>query len=621
MELAKKDLELIRDALLRNFTLQELEDSGWLDRAPDGELRRQLGEIDQRFFSRFYLHEHFTKPLAKMHLALFQRVKRMFAIKGRVNDVAACPRGHGKTTIATLAVPLHKTLYELRRHILIISDSFDQAKEQLATVKDELENNDRIIEDFGSLKGPKWQAAEIETNTGVKLVALGARMKIRGRKYRHHRPDLMIVDDIENLVAVQSEMRRNALSDWFLRSVMRAGWDDTKVLVVGNFLHHDCLLARLVANPMFGSLIFRALVTWPTRMDLWDEWKEIITDLSLANKEEVAQQFYVDHQSDMLAGALSAWPEAFPVYDLMVMRVSEGEASFSMELMNEPTDPTKALFKNVQSYRKEYRVPPGRPADEGEVWLIPNTTGVAVPLSACAIFGFTDPSMGRTVSADFASISIIAKAPTNQLFILEDDSRRRPPAIIMQTQVRWAKQYSILRWGIESNAFQALYATESARTAMEEASYLPILAINQLANKALRLQSLEPDFSNGYLLVHETGQEQLKKQLAEYPMGAHDDALDALEGARSLAREWVPLKSTEVVQGAVHSFSESQSRGSRRQAIHDPWAVYEEQIEHAIYEERERLKSLLTGQELQEALAALPVSDPMDKVFVPQIYV
>jgi len=191
----------------------------------------------------------------------------------------------------------------------------------------------------------------------------------------------------------------------------------------------------------------------------------------------------------------------------------------------------------------------------------------------------------------------------------------------MKAQNRWARQYSILRWGIESNAFQALYATESARTAMEEATYLPILAINQLANKALRLQSLEPDFSNGYLLVHETGQEQLKKQLAEYPMGAHDDALDALEGARSLAREWVPLKNTEVVQGDVHNFAESQGRSSRRPAITDPWAVYEAQIAGAIHEERERLKCLLTGQELEKALAALPVADPQDAVFVPQIYI
>ncbi len=620
MQLKKKDLELIQAALLRNFTVQELEASGWLDRPPDGDLRRQLGEIDQRFFARFYLHEHFTKPFASMHLKLFARVKRMFAIEGRVNDVAACPRGHGKTTIVTLAVPLHKTLYQLRRHILIISDSFDQAKEQLATVKAELENNPRILEDFGSLKGPKWQAAEIETSTSVKLVALGARMKIRGRKYGHHRPDLMVVDDIENLVAVQSETRRDALSDWFLRSVMRAGWDDTKVLVVGNFLHHDCLLARLVANPMFGSLTFQALPEWPIRMDLWDAWQAIITDLSIENKEEVALSFFQSRREEMLEGARSEWPEAFPVYDLMVMRVSEGAASFSMELQNEPTDPTKALFRKVQSYRKEWRVPEGTESVDGEVWLVPNTSGVAVPLSACAIFGFTDPSMGRTVSSDYAAISILAKAPTNQLFVLEADTRRRPPAIIMKAQNKWAKQYPILRWGIESNAFQALYATESARTAMQEATYLPILAINQLANKALRLQSLEPDFSNGYLLVHETGQELLKKQLAEYPMGAHDDALDALEGARSLAREWVPLKNVEVVQGDVHNFTESKGRCSRRPAISDPWAVYEAQIAGAILEERERLKGCLTGQELEEALADLPVSDPQDAVFVPQIY-
>ncbi len=621
MRLSQTDLELIRDALLRNFSVEKLEESGWLDSPPDANLRRQLGEIDQRFFAQFYLNLHFTKPFATMHLALFARVKRMFATQGRVNAVAACPRGHGKTTIVTLAVPLHKTLYQQRRHILIISDSFDQAKEQLATVKDELENNPRILEDFGSLKGPKWQAAEIETTTGVKLVALGARMKIRGRKYRQHRPDMMVVDDIENLIAVQSALRRDALNAWFTRSVMRAGGDDAKVLVVGNFLHHDCLLARLVANPMFGSLLFRALETWPDRMDLWDEWKELITDLSLPDKEEVAKQFFLARKEEMLAGARPTWPEAFPVYDLMVMRVSEGEASFSMELQNEPTDPSKALFKDVKTYRSEYRVPQGAPSTEGEVWLVPSHTGIAVPLSACAIFGFTDPSMGKTLSSDYAAIALIAKAPTNQLFSLVSDCRRRPPAIIMRAQTKWAKEYPILRWGIESNAFQALYATESARVAMEEATYLPIRAVNQISNKALRLQSLEPDFTNGYLLVPETGQELLKKQLLEYPMGAHDDALDALEGARSLAREWVPLKSTEVVQGAVHSFAESQGVHSRRVASTDPWAEYDRLVRAAILEERERLEGILTGQDLEEALADLPLEAEAPEIFVPQMYV
>ena len=548
-----------------------------------------------------------------MHLYLFDRVKKVFNAPGRQNEVVAMPRGYGKTTIVTLVLPLHAIVHRLRRHILDISDSFDQAKEQLSTVKDELENNDRLIEDFGALKGPRWQESEIETTNGVKLVALGARMKIRGRKYRYHRPDLIILDDIENLVGVQSATRRETMQAWFFRSVMRAGWDDTKVFVVGTYLHHDCLLANLVDNPMFRSSVFKALSSWPTNMHLWDQWEEIITNLNLPDKEEAAEAFYQTHQEAMLQGAVSAWPEAFPVRDLMVMRVSEGEGSFATEMQNDPVDPSKALFRDIHTFRREYR--PG----SALVWLVPTDGGVAVPLNSCALFGFTDPAMGKTLSSDYAALVILAKAPTNQMFVLVADIRRRPPDVVMSEQNRYAQDYDITRWGIESNSFQALYASESARRSMEAAAYLPIVPITQLKNKALRLQSLQPDFKNKYILLEEAGQELLKQQLVEYPMGAHDDGPDALEGARTLAREWVPFRSTEVIQGEVHNYQETQGAFPTQPLSKDPYAQHDEAVRERVLEERARARDHLQGEELERALAALPVPVREGAIFVPQI--
>lgn len=578
MHLDDYDLQLIRERLLAHFTLEELEKEGWLDRPADGNLRRQLGELDVEFFCRFYLRDHFRKPPAPVHKHLFVSVKRLIEATGRAQEVWVLPRGWAKTTIGCLGLPTWCVAYEKRKHILIISDSFDQAKDQLQTLKTEFEDNERLEEDFGKLEGSLWQAAEIVTVNRIKIRALGSGMKIRGLKFGRYRPDLIILDDVENLKAVQSDTSREHLRNWLTRSVMKAGWEDTKLLTLGNYLHWDCLLLHLVENPMFTSYVYSALESWPERLDLWDKWRGIIVNLEDKHKEETARKFYDANKTEMLKGARSAWPEAFSVYDLMVIRVSEGEASFNTELMNSPRDPTKALFHTYGMYRREWR--------GDHEWLVPLSGRAAVRLCDCAVFGFTDPSLGRTTAADYSAIILLAKAPTRQQFVLEADIKRRPPDQIIHDQMEWARQYAITRWGIESNQFQAMFASDSAWRSMEEDVYLPVTPVHQMRNKQARIQSLQPDFENRYILLPEHGQELLKQQLEQFPDGK-DDGPDALEGARTIAREWEPIGAEEIVEGEIHQFGEPQSKLRLRRVERDPWAEADELAEERIRELKE----------------------------------
>jgi len=604
-------LTLIREYLLKYFSREKLDKYKLLDRKPDAELRRQLAEVSIEFFAKYYLWEHLTRPFAPLHHEVLHHVSTLVRARGRAGSVLVMPRGFGKTTLVTLVLPAWTTCLGLRKHVPIISDSFDQAKEQLETLKHELMYNERILEDFGTLKGPKWQEDNVETSNRVKLIALGARMKIRGRKYGRHRPDLVILDDIENLKSVQSPTQREALYAWFTRDVMRCGWDDTKVLVVGNFLHHDCLLARLAANPMFGQQVYKALIEWPDRMDIWAEWRTLITNLSDPHKNATARSFYEAHHAEMDKGAISAWPEGFPVYDLMTIWVSEGETSFATELQNSPTDPSKRLLKHWGTYRKVYT--------SGQVWLVPTSGRPAVPLSACAIFGYTDPSLGRTIKADYSAIVIVAKAPTRQQFTLEADIKRRPPTQIISDQVMWARQYPIMRWGIESVQFQAMFATESAWKSQEEGVYLPIMPINTLSNKEMRIKTLEPDLTNEYLLLSEDGQELLKHQLEEFPVGAYDDGPDALEGVRSLAREWEPLSGVEMITGSVHQFSPSQIGPERASPRNDdPFDDYDDAVIQSL---QERIGQTEDDAERARLMRRLQSEQQERQIFVPTMYV
>jgi len=547
--ITQQDLELIRRRLLALYSVEELREAGILDSQPDKALRVALAREDLEFFLLYYLGHHFSKALSPVHISFIQEMQELLETEGRISSVVTMPRGFGKTTIATMGVPAWCACLELRRYIMVISDAFDQAKEQLATLKTEFEENDRLIEDFGSLVSEPWAAAEIVTDNGVRIAARGAGMKIRGRKFGRFRPDLMVFDDIENEKLVESPTQLKSRKQWFYGTAQRAGWDDTKTVVVGNLLHSNSLLQELTENPMFRVRRNKAILSWAKRMDLWEVWERIRSDLDDEERADTARTFYEEHREEMDEEAISAWPEAFPYYNLMEMRLTDGPRAFAIEMQNSPAAADATLFrvKDPDSFYQEKIVK--RPDGTYDVLMVPENGRAPVPLSACAVFGYTDPSMGQSRTADPSAIIILAKAPNGTMFVLEADEEIRSPEKTIAAQNTYAAKYNIVRYGIENVQFQALYHTISEDESRKAGVHLPLIAVSQTANKLLRIQSLEPDIERSWILFRKSGQEALLRQINEYPSVSHDDLLDALEGARSIALQWRGLQSVQVLVG------------------------------------------------------------------------
>ena len=57
--------------------------------------------------------------------------------------------------------------------------------------------------------------------------------------------DLVICDDVEDLNSVKTKEGRDKTFQWLIGEVMPIGDHNTKIIVVGNLLHEDCLLMRL----------------------------------------------------------------------------------------------------------------------------------------------------------------------------------------------------------------------------------------------------------------------------------------------------------------------------------------------------------------------------------------
>ena len=525
---------LYLDSSPRRLQLREEYEAGASSLTGTEGLRKKLAAIDLNFFGRAYLPHYFSRPSPEFHHDLdrlwsegvlkgldpYTDNKRISRLPG-CKRVTAAPRGHAKSTNLTFKDSLHAALYEYKHYILLMSDTFGQAAGFLESIQEELEENEAIRDDFGNLIGDVWREDVALTKTGIKLQALGAGQKVRGLKHKNWRPDLIVLDDIENDENVRTPEQRNKLYNWFTKAVSRAGDDYTDFIYIGTLLHYDSLLAKVLKNPGFRGTKYKAVLAF-SQSKLWDEWEKIYIDLSNEDHEADALAFFQAHKQEMLEGTKVLWEEKNSYYDLMKARVDDGEAAFNSELQNEPINPEDCTFN--------------------EEWFdYYNPASVDFSAPQWRFFGFVDPSLGKSKKSDFSAIITLAlDTLTGYMLVADADIERRHPDKIIEDvlqksiwlQKSFGKRY--VKFGAETNQFQWFLKEQLAKESAKRQIYLPIVEVNQTSDKVMRIQTLQPYVKNKYIKFnaqHKT----LLEQLKYFPLADHDDGPDALEGCCSLA--------------------------------------------------------------------------------------
>ena len=111
----------------------------------------------------------------------------------------------------------------------------------------------------------------------------------------------------------------------------------------------------------------------------------------------------------MLEGTEVLWEEKLSYYDLMVMRLTEGEASFNSEEQNEPINPEDCIFNP-------------------EWFEFYNEAEIDFKNRDFLFFGFVDPSLGKTKHSDFSAIITLAKHKVSgYMYVMDADIERRHP--------------------------------------------------------------------------------------------------------------------------------------------------------------------------------------------------
>lgn len=222
-----------------------------------------------------YFHEY-----VEYEIADFQ--KEIFRITEDQNNrlaVIVAFRGSGKSTLVTFSYSLWAILgIQQKKFVLILSQTKTQAKQHMTNIKRALDGNRLLRNDLGPFQEEKdeWGTSSLVfTALNARIMAVSSEQSIRGLRHNQHRPDLIILDDVEDMQSVRTYESRQKTYNWLSGEVIPAGSHKTRVVVIGNLLHEDSLIMRLKKDMEEGQRegIFRAFplidedgnCAWPSK--------------------------------------------------------------------------------------------------------------------------------------------------------------------------------------------------------------------------------------------------------------------------------------------------------------------------------------------------------------------
>lgn len=389
-------------------------------------------------------------------------------------------RDSAKSTYATLAFVLYAALTKKYKFIVVINDTNEQVKLTIANIRYEIENNAFIRAIFGRFTiGATWSDTNLLLSNGVRIIGRSRGTNIRGIRHRESRPDLIVVDDPENLQQVQKKESRDKTERWFNGEVLpaRAAFN-CKLLVIGNFLHNDGFISRLSRNTQFHVLRIPVydpvtkLIAWSAKypdMDAIRRKRKEVGETAWAREyllKVIAEDDQIVKESD-----IQRYPNS-----LLTSRDENGELAF--KILDAGVGGDLAISEkqtaDYTAFVSGYKIQWGK--DLKKIIILPN------PVKRRMDFHKTQES----------ALGIAEKMPHGTKFYIEDV-------------------------GYQRAALQGLSKKGVA-----------VFPMRPVTDKRARLQSVAPFILDGTVLFPETGCEDLIQSLVNFGVEEHDDDLDAL---------------------------------------------------------------------------------------------
>ena len=229
----------------------------------------------------------------------------------------------------------------------------------------------------------------------------------------------------------------------------------------------------LLIRPEFTNPI----EAYPTRQDLWEEWKKIYLNLGDDERIEKADAFYSQNKALMDEGSRVFWKEKEDLLYLQKEKLEIGHRAFQSEKQNEPLSGEDVLFSHLNHFDVVTR--------DGVTGFLIEKYGEFIPIKDMEAYMSLDPAHGQSKSSssrqgDFTSFVIAYKDPRERLFIFQDVTERIPPSRQIKKLFDLHAEFNFKKIGVEINLFRETFRESIKREKMDREkllvmSYLPFL--------------------------------------------------------------------------------------------------------------------------------------------------
>lgn len=453
-------------------------------------------------FARTFMPALFSRPFAAQHKEVFDALDDPSILRLLI----LAPRGAGKTTDLH-AFAARNVLFGLKKFLLMVGASQGMMEPKTEDLKEFLRDEELVVPLFGRLHSPETgqivarqtRKDEWETLSKTVVWAKGAEQRIRGALVHGNRPDLILLDDLENDANIDNAEWRAKIRR-FLRNVLEMMIDvsaqNYKIVYIATMLHHDCAPAHIIEE-IDDALEAGDQPRWKVvRFDLCDEHLNSLWP-SFMTTEQIKEEYTVYEKRH----ELDDW------YRERRNIPSDPKGNFTQEMFKYYNDPGD---KNALTEQEMNDNP-----------LLHN-------------FILVDPS--RTTKAGSSEAAIVGGAidiRAGKIYHRDEVSGHLDPAQVDEEIILMAARLNSFVVGVEV-AGLGLYATQNLK--------------NEIARRALNLNVVElhppggiyaphkddrirnailPYYNRGMVYHNRQASRKLQEQLLTFPKGRKKDVIDA----------------------------------------------------------------------------------------------
>lgn len=391
-----------------------------------------------------------------------------FLKDGKRLKLAIVPRDHFKSTFFTISHPLHELCKDKSKRFLIANAVFDNAKAFLGSIKLQIETNPKL-KWWGLEPGGIWSSEEltvkretIHKEPSISIAGIGSQLPSQ-----HY--DVIIWDDLVNDKNITSKEYIDKVIEWWKHTISLLEPGGLGI-VIGTFWHYKDLYQHIIANFADDFDIF----------------------IRSAKKKDGTPYF----------------SSRFSLEELERLRRLKGNYMFSLQYLNELTNPEDAIFKMEEILKYNDLPTPVR------------------------YFITIDPALSTDPSADYSVIMTCAVDADNNLYVVDYFRDHVEPNVLIDKIFEKFIQYKPVKVGIEKIGFQRVLSFWLEDQQRERSIFLPWEELTT-SDKAKpdRILALQPRFSAKTVFI-KSWMADLEDELIrfKYPNinQEHDDLIDAL---------------------------------------------------------------------------------------------